>query len=230
MGPGDTALLCWKMVRRHKYQPKQLNHFKFTSIVFDDFTKALRQTFKFMWDSKYGPAELWDDSEAVRNSFKAKEGGVTKVPTQLSYDEWDCTALYQATIFAQSFAVPDSTGSLKTLSEMYVKPRGLPAGNFHASVVSPGGNNAETFALAIDQLRLLRNSLGHSASSAMDKTRLDQYVQRAKDAFQALGLKTDQIDAIGSSTESDFTTDKVAKLERQVLQLKMALAGVVLLY
>ena len=61
----------------------------------------------------------------------------------------------------------------------------------------------------------------------MDKTTLDQYVQRAKDAFQALGLKTDQIDAIGSSTESDFTTDKVARLERQILYMTMAL-GIVL--
>ena len=229
MGPGDTALLCGRMVRQHKYRPKQLNHFKFDSIVFDEFTKALRQTFKFMWDSKYGQTEPWDDSDAVRNSFKAKEGGVTKVRTQLSYEKWDCTELFQATIFAQSFAVPDSTGSLKTLSEMYVKPRGLPPGSFHTSVVSPGGNNAETLALAIDQLRLLRNSFGHSASSAMEKTTLDQYVQRAEDAFLALGLKTDQIDAIASSTESDFTTDKVAKLERQNLHLKMALAGVVLL-
>ena len=107
-----------------------------------------------MWDSKYGPAEPWDDSEAVRNSFKAKEGGVTKVRTKLSYEEWDCTALVQATIFAQSFViVADSTGHHKTLNEMYVKPRGLPDGYFHPSMVSPGGNKAETFALAIDQLR-----------------------------------------------------------------------------
>ena len=227
MGSGDTALLCGKMVRQHKFRPEQLNYFKFASIVADEFPKALRQTFKFMWDNNYGPAELWDDSEAVRNSFLAKERFATKVPTQKSYKEWDCTALYQATIFAQSFAVPDSTGSLTTLSEMYVKPRGLYHGSFHTSVVSPGGNNAETFALAIDQLRLLRNSFCHLASSAMDKTTLDQYVQRAIDAFQALGLKTDQIDAIGSSTESDFTTEKVARLERQILYLKMAL-GIVL--
>ena len=215
------------MVRRHKYRPEQLNYFKFAVIVTDEFPKALRKTFKLMWDSKYGPAEPWDDSAVVRKSFLAKERFATKVPTRLSYDEWDCTALFQATIFAQSFAVPDSTGSLKTLSEMYVKPRGLPPGSFHTSVVSPGGNNAETFVLAIDQLRLLRNSFCHSASSAMDKTTLDQYVQRAKDAFQALGLKTDQIDAIGSSTESDFTTDKVARLERQILYMTMAL-GIVL--
>ena len=181
-----------------------------------------------MWDNTYGAAELWDDSEAVRRSFLAKEHGVTKVPTQLSCEEWDCTALYQATIFARSFAVPDSTGSLKTLSEMYVKPRALPHGSFHTSVESPSGNNVETFALAIDQLRLLRNSFCHSASSSMDKTTLDQYVLHAKDAFKALGLKTDQIDAIGSSTESDFSTEKVARLERQILYMKMAL-GVVLL-
>jgi len=82
--------------------------------------------------------------------------------------------------------------------------------------VSPGGDNAETSALAIDQLRLLRNSLCHSTCSEMDKTTFDQYVQHAKDAFKAIGLKTDPIDAIGSLTESDFPTNEVRKLEQGI--------------
>ncbi|KAJ7374226.1 hypothetical protein OS493_007300 [Desmophyllum pertusum] len=101
----------------------------------------------------------WDDSIVARNSFLGTEGGKTKVPTHLSYDEWDCTALFQATIYARSFALPDSKGHHRTLGDLYVKPHKLPHGTFHASVVSSGGNTAETFALAIDQLRLLRNSL-----------------------------------------------------------------------
>ncbi|KAL9984881.1 hypothetical protein ACROYT_G007225, partial [Oculina patagonica] len=106
------------MVRQ--FEEDQLNFLKFNYIVNDDIPKALRQTFKRMWERKFG---LWDDSEAVRKSFKAKEGGTTKVPTHQSYEEWDCTALFQATIFAQSFALPDSTGhNYKTLNELYVKP------------------------------------------------------------------------------------------------------------
>ena len=71
----------------------------------------------------------------------------------------------------------------------------------------------ETFALAIDQLRLLRNSLCHSTSSEMDKLTFDQRVNYAKDAFQALGVSTAPIDAVGSLTESDFPTNEVRILE-----------------
>ena len=199
------------------FQDEQLNYFKFASIVLNEFPKALRQTFRSMWDSNFGHLpgfQPWDDSIVVRNMLLATEGNATKVPTNLSYDEWDCTALFQATIYARSFALPDSKGHHRTLSDLYVRPHKLPLGSFHASVVSPGGNKAETFALAIDQLRLLRNSLCHSSSSKIDKPTFDQYVQYAKDAFKALGVKTDPIDVIGGLTESDFPTKEVRKLEQ----------------
>ena len=77
---------------------------------------------------------------------------------------------------------------------------------------------AETFALAIDQLRLLRNSLCHSDKSEIDKPTFDQYVQLAKEAFKALGIKTDPIDAIGGLTESDFPIKEVRKLEESLRQ------------
>lgn len=95
-----------------EFSDEQLNYFKIATIVIDELSKGLRQTFKSMWDNKFGPGELWDDSDAVRDSFLNKEGGVgsTEVPTDKSYQEWDCTALFKATIFAKSFALPDSTG------------------------------------------------------------------------------------------------------------------------
>ena len=201
------------------FSDEQLNFFKFASLVLNEFPKALRQTFKTMWDITHGhhPSfQLWDDSTTVRNMFAATEGGKTKVPVLHSYNEWDCTNLFQATIFARSFASPASTGSFTTLSDLYVKPCAVPYGSFHACVVSPGGNMAETFALAIDQLRLLRNSLCHSISSEMDKATFDQRVNHAKDAFQALGVPTAPIDALGSLTESDFPTNEVRQLERQI--------------
>ena len=204
------------------FSDEQLNFLKFATLVLNEFPKALRQTFKTMWDNTYGHRpgfQLWDDSTAVRNMFdseEAKSGKKTKVPVLQSYNEWDCTNLFQATIFARSFAPPASTGSFTTLSDLYVKPCAVPYGSFHACVVSPSGNMAETFALAIDQLRLLRNSLCHSTSSEMDKATFDQRVNYAKDAFQALGVPTAPIDALSSLTESDFPTNKVRKLEKSV--------------
>ena len=203
------------------FSDKQLNFFKFASLVLNEFPKILRKTFKTMWDNTYGHRpgfQLWDDSTAVRKMFdseEAKSGKKTKVPVLQSYNEWDCTSLFQATIFAWSFALPASTGSCTTLSDWYVKPCAVPYGSFHACVVSPGGNMAETFALAIDQLRLLRNSLCHSTSSEMDKATFDQRVNYAKDAFQALGVPTAPIDALSSLTESDFT-NKVRQLEKSI--------------
>ena len=149
------------------FRDEQLNYFKFATIVLNEFASALRQTFKSMWDNVFGHSpgyQMWDDSTAVRNLFLASEGGKTKVPTHLSYEQWDCTALFQATIHARSFALRDSKGRHRTLSDLYVRHHKIPHRKFHASVVSQGGNKAETFALAIDQLRLLRNSLGHSDS------------------------------------------------------------------
>ena len=201
------------------FSDEQLNFFKFASLVLNEFPKALRQTFKTMWDITHGhyPSfQLWDDSNTVRNMFAATEGGKTKVPVLHSYNEWDCTNLFQATIFARSFASPTSTGSITTLNDLYVKPCAVPYGSFHACVVSPGGNMTETIALAIDQLRLLRNSLCHSTSSEMDKATFDQRVNYAKVAFQALGVPTAPIDALGSLTESDFPTNEIRQLERRI--------------
>ena len=201
------------------FSDQQLNFFKFSLLVVNEFPKALRQTFKTMWDNTYGGRpgfQLWDDSTAVRNLFATTEGGRTKVPINQSYNEWDCSNLFQATIFSRSFALSASTGSFTTLSDLYVKPRAIPYRSFHACVLSPGGNNAETVALAIDQLRLLRNSLCHSTSSEMDKLTFDQSMNCAKGAFQALGVSTAPIDAVGSLTESDFPTSEVRSLEMRL--------------
>ena len=196
------------------YHDEDLNYFKFSSLVLNEFPKALRQTLKTMWDNTYGHRpgfQLWDDSTTVRNLFATEEGGKTKVPFNRSYQEWDCTALFQATIFSRAFAV-----SHGTLNDVYVKPCGLSHGHFHRSVVSATGNNEETRALAIDQLRLLRNSLCHSTSSKITKVTFDQYVKHATDAFQALSVPTDSIDAVGSLSESDFPTNEVRRLEQGV--------------
>ena len=84
----------------------------------------------------------------------------------------------------------------KTLSDLYVRPRNLSTGSFHRSLKSPAGNSDETFALAIDQLRVLRNVFSHPSSSELDKLTFDLYLKLAKDAFDALGVSTDGIDSI----------------------------------
>ena len=195
---------------------ERLNCLKFAHIVLNEFPKALRQTFKQKWNKTFEllPGfQPWDDSDDVRKLFLSTEGGTSKVPTHLSYDEWDCTALFQATIYARSFALPDSEGHHRILHDLYLKSRKLPPKTFHSSVVSPTGDEAETFALAIDQLRLLRNSLCHVNKSEMDKTEFDKCVQLAKDAIKTLRVDTAPIDAVGSLAESDFPTEKVKKLE-----------------
>ena len=209
------------------FSVEQLNFFKFSTVVLDDFPVALRQVFVFMWDNQVATSPgipKWDDSVAVRNLLLLKEGGARRVPTlNKSYKEWDCTALFKATLFAQTFAVPDGTGGLSTLDKLYVKPRGISAGTFHHSVVSPTGDQAETYALALDQLRLLRNTLFHQISTQkIDKATFDNYIQLAKDAFITLGQNTTKIDKIGKLGEDDFPTTRLQQLEDELKKEKDA--------
>ena len=197
---------------------EHLNYFKFVSVVSTEFLKILRQAFKTRLDNTFGHHGFlsWDDSVAVRNLFLATEGRSTKVPTHLSYDAWDCTALFQATIFANSFSLPDGRGHDRKLSYLFVRLRRLPPGGLHTSVISSTGNDAESFTLAIDQLRLLRNAVSHSPSSEIPKATFDMYIQLTKDAFQALGVSSSCVNTIGSLTEADFPIEKVRKLEDEI--------------
>ena len=207
---------------------KQLNYFKFAAIVLDEFPKALRQTFVSIWNNRYGGPptnQPWDDTVATRNQLKAKEGGSKcKIPTHLSYKAWDCSALFKTTIFAHSFEVPDAHGTLKTLSEMYVRPLHLPSGTFHTTVKSSTGDQNETYALAIDQLRLLRNTVCHQDSTQnIDKLTFDRYAKLAKDAIRALGLNTATIDNIRGLKQEDFPTKKVQRLQESLTREKDAM-------
>ena len=206
---------------------EQLNFFKFSSVVLDEFPFVLRHVFVNMWDNQVAPTpgfQKWDDSPLVRNMFLNKEGGKTKyVPTDKSYHEWDCTALFEATLYAQSFAMPDGSGRSASLDKLYVKPRRLPIGIFHPVVLSHSGNQAETFALSLDQLRLLRNTLCHQTSTQkIDKKTFAHYVQLARDAFAALGQDTTGIDEIGKLDEDDFPTARLRKLEEDLKREKDA--------
>ena len=207
------------------FSSEQLNFFKFSTVVFDEFPVALRQVFVYMWDNRVASTpgfHKWDDSPLVRKMFLKKEGGKTKfVPTNKSYKEWDCTALFEATLCAQSFAMPDGRGGFATVAKLYVKPRRLPSGAFHSSVISPSGNQAETFALALDQLRLLRNSLCHQISTQkIDKATFDRYIQLSKDAFAALGQSVTKIDDVGKLGEKDFPTARLQQLEEELRREK----------
>ena len=211
------------------FTAEQLNFFKFSTVVLDDFQVTLRQVFVSMWDNQVAspaPAGVpkWDDSVVVRNVLLFKEGGAARVPTlDKSYKEWDCTALFKATLYAKTFAVPDGTGGVSTLHSRYVGRRGIPAGAFHHSIVSPTGDQAETYALALDQLRLLRNTLCHQiGTQKIDKATLDNYMQLAKDAFTALGQNTTRIDEIASLGEDDFPTTKLQQLEDELKKEKDA--------
>ena len=60
----------------------------------------------------------WDDSTTVQNMLLKYEGGKTDILTRKSFQEWDCTALFKATIYAKTFGVPSSKGS--TLNDLYL--------------------------------------------------------------------------------------------------------------
>ena len=197
------------------FSKEQLNFFKFSTLVLDEFPKVLRQIFITMWDSKVSakPGFIpWDDSTAVRNMLLTSEGGKTDIPTRKSIEEWDCTALFKATIYAKTFGVPSRKGS--TLNDLYLKKVKLASGSFHSSVQSSTGNQDETYALAIDQLRLLRNSLCHSPKPEIVKTDFDVYVQLVTNALTAVNVDTSFVDVIGQMSEDDFPTEKVRELEK----------------
>ena len=189
--------------------------------MLDEFPKALRQAFVFMWDNKYGAPPTnkpWDDTTTIRNQLHAQEHGNHKIPALQSYETWDCTALFQATLFAHSFKVPDAHGHLRTLNDVYVKPLGLASiGPFHATVSSSTGNRAESFALAFDQLRRLRNKLFHLESTeTMDKASFDQNIKYAKECFSELRRDAAVIDNISALKEEEFTSEIVLDLFSKV--------------
>ena len=201
------------------FTKEQLNFFKFSTLVLDEFPKMLRQIFITMWDGKVSmkPGFIpWDDSATVRNMLLTSEGGKTDIPTGKSIQEWDCTALFKATIYAKTFGVPSSKRS--KLNDSYVKKIKPAPGSFHSSVQSSTGNQDETYTLAIDQLRLLRNSLCHSSKTEITKADFDVYVQLVTDALTAVNVDTSFVEVIGQMSEYDFPTEKVQELKKYRLK------------
>ncbi|CAB4005292.1 kinesin light chain-like [Paramuricea clavata] len=199
------------------YSDEELNYFKFASIVLKEFPDALRSIFVDMWDTRVAPSStVWDDSPLLRNILHNNEAPNTKIPTNNSFKEWDCTALFQATLYARTFALPDSTGKKKTLGEIYLKRRKPVPAPFHSAVRSSSGDANETIALAVDQLRLLRNTLCHTSSPQINKVTFDNYVRHAKDAFTALNFSPISLERIGNLKESDFPTKEVEKLNKEI--------------
>ncbi|XP_028400657.1 uncharacterized protein LOC114523822 [Dendronephthya gigantea] len=205
------------------FSKEELNFFKFASIVLDEFPKMLRSTFVTLWNTKIAPLpgyHEWDDTPEVRQLFLAREGGTPKIPVSDSFEKWDCTALFQATIYSKSFGVfmtsptTKKTPTIKTLSDQYIK--GKKPRPFHLSSISATKNHDETIALAIDQVRLLRNTLCHLSGSRVTKDDFDNYVRLAKDAFDAVKFSTSQIDNIAILEEEDFPTDKFNQLSKKI--------------
>ena len=99
---------------------------------------------------------------------------------------------------------------------MYLKGRRPAPAPFHFTVRSSSGDANETIALAIDQLRILRNTLFHTSSPQINKVTFDDYVQHAKDAFTALNFSTTSLERTGNMKELDFPTMEVQKLKENI--------------
>ena len=195
------------------FSSEQLNFYKFSAIVMNEFPKALRQVFKAMWDSRYAIPKR-DHSLMVGNMFQDDEGGnMTHVPTDKSYMEWDCTALFQATLYARSFVQSGGRKRETNLYDLYVKPRRLKRGAFHHSVWTQNGNNEETLALALDQLRLLRNALFRQTNTqSIDRSTFHNYLVLAKCAFGALRLSFESVENFLKGAVPDFHASKIKEL------------------
>ena len=204
------------------FSSDQLNFLKLVLVVFDVFPDAIRPAFEHMWNTLVVTRTgflIWDDSLQVRNQFLAEEGGKAKdVPTNKSYKEWDCTALIHATLYARSFATP--RGSRDTLHKKYVKPCHLPNGSFHRTLISPSGNLEQTYSLALDQLRRLRNYLCHQiGTKKIPKATFDLMMQRCKDALRALGQGVSKIEEIEKLDGNEFPTVKLQQLEEELRKI-----------
>lgn len=195
------------------FSSEQLNFYKFSAIVMTEFPKALRQVFKAEWDRRFSIPK-WDDSKMVRNMLQNNEGGnMTHVLTDKSYMEWDCTALFQATLYAPSFVQSEARKRGTNLYDLYVKPRRLKGGAFHHSVSSQTGNNEETLALALDQLRLLRNALFHQTNTqSIDSSTFNKYLFLAEDAFRALCLSFESVGNLLKEGVLDFHASNIKEL------------------
>ena len=67
--------------------------------------------------------------------------------------------------------------------------------------------------MVIDQLRILRNTLCHSFKAEINRKEFKTYIELAKEAFEAVHLSTERLDAIVSFSPSDFPIEKSLKLE-----------------
>ena len=128
----------------------------------------------------------WDDSITVRNLLRKREGGTTDIPTSKSINEWDCTALFRATIYSNTFGRGTSKPT-KTLNQQYIK--GKKPSPFHSSVIGASGNQDESITLAIDQLRLLRNALCHTPKPTLALAKFNNFIQLVKNAFEWLSWR-----------------------------------------
>lgn len=203
------------------FTKEQVNFLKFSHIVTNEFPKALRQSFKHLWDTTYGHRpgyRFWDDSKEVREMFLREEGGITDVPTNLSYTKWDCSTLFQATLYSQSFSEEDSEGRKTSLSEKYVKPHRLAKGELLTFIGKSSTSVTETFTIAINQLRILRNNLFHLTKAEIDTKTFGSYIQLSEKAFDFLNVATASIKAISSYSEDDFPTEKAHKIGEDIMR------------
>ena len=121
--------IVFARIAARPFTKEELNFLKFASIVHDEFPKMLRHAFETIWNNKIAPTlpgyQVWDDSPAVRNLLQIREGEKTDIPTNKSFKEWDCTALFKATIYfmAKTFGVTTSTATKSTATKSTI-PKG----------------------------------------------------------------------------------------------------------
>ena len=110
------------------------------------------------------------------------------------------------------------TGRKTSLSEKYVKPHRLAKGELLTSIGKSSTSVTETFTIAINQLRILRNNLFHLTKAEIDTKTFGSYIQLSEKAFGFLNVATASIKAISSYSEDDFPTEKARKIGEDIMR------------
>ena len=195
------------------FTDNQIKHFRVNAIISDVIADGLRAYFVRKWNDEYGVKyREWDDSKLVRQQFAILENKPLE-PLTPPVREWDPTALFAATLRSKCFQVEDPRdGKFKSLSKLYVPM--LPDGTFHTDYIKRGEPDLKVEAIAVDQLRLLRNRVFHSTSTQMiGDTEYTNYIDLVKETFNALKLDVSPVDQISSMPlESRLPSNEVEKL------------------
>ena len=180
-----------------EYSQERLNYFRLCYVGFNLVPVGLRHIFKKEWDflHKTGRLGEWKDTPQNGLDFYTNESqrSHTRNARYLTTVKNGNTAEWDCTCLFFAILYSDSIGT--TLSPVVKKE--------------------------VDDIRQVRNDIAHISEAKLTDVDLQTYIGRVINAFTSLGLPTNDIDDIKNQT--NFPTEEVKNLEKQVLDLQTEL-------